>query len=219
MSLWASWASARYAGEGRGRRAPGWGVRRLYVYVYGAGVGGGARRSDGGHGCLVGARCVHCGGSGEPGAFPRPGPDYGRRLVGRRLGGGFISRIISGLISGDPGRRRGGGSAGGRVSGETAEAVAVVELAHLGGEVGVPPFVVAGGAGPEGAEGPAGRLALADGASHAAQMPGDGEGGQGGADGLLPVEGELLGEHLDAHGRAVGEVVDESRDVPLTRRQ
>lgn len=74
------------------------------------------------------------------------------------------------------------------------------QAAVLGGEAGVPPLVVAGGAGPEGAVDPAGFVARAgDGAPYASQVPGDGEGVQGGGDGLLPVERVLFGQLLHAH--------------------
>jgi hypothetical protein len=89
----------------------------------------------------------------------------------------------------------------------------------LRGEVGVPPLVVACGARPERAEDPAGLLAFADRAPYAPQVPGDGQGRQGGGDGLLAVERELFGELLHTHSRAFGEVVDEPGDIPLARRQ
>jgi len=50
-------------------------------------------------------------------------------------------------------------------------------------------------------------------------VSGDRQGLQGGADGLLAVERELLGEDLHAHRRRLGEVVDEPGYVPLARRQ
>lgn len=82
-------------------------------------------------------------------------------------------------------------------------------------EVGGPPLVVVGGAGPEGPEDPADLVARADQTSYPSQMTGHRQGSQRGADCLLPVEGELLGEGLHVHRRTLGQVVDEGGDVPL----
>lgn len=139
----------------------------------------------------------------------------------RRYGGGPGVLFRTGLVVygrrpflvRDPRRRR--SDVGGR--GVRCGAVGLGGV--LGGEVGVPPLVVVGGAGPEGAEHPSGLVACADRAADASQVPGHGQGGQGAADGLLAVERELFGQLLHTHRRTLGEMVDEPGNVPLTYRE
>lgn len=61
--------------------------------------------------------------------------------------------------------------------------------------------------------------AALDATAYAAQVPGHGEGAQGGTDGHLAVQGQVFGQRLDVHGGAVGQVVDIPGDIPLTLRQ
>lgn len=86
----------------------------------------------------------------------------------------------------------------------------------LGVQEGAPPFVVAGGAGPEGAGDPADLAALLDPALGVPQVTGHSQCPEGAADGHLSVRGDVLGQRFDVHGRTVGQMVDVPCDVALT---